>query len=119
MRVLRRRSSSTATRPPAAFFRDGRASSLAVQAQQPFLSEFEMANADAAEVGAPLQAATATLQLFVAAFGTDVLSDANATLAAIGSAIAAFEAEDPGFAPFSSKYDAWLEGEAQLSAAAQ
>ncbi len=38
------------------FFRDGRASSLEVQAQQPFVTEFEMANADAAEVVTRLQA---------------------------------------------------------------
>jgi cytochrome c peroxidase len=101
------------------FFRDGRASSLAVQAQQPFITGFEMANADAAEVGARLGASPATLQLFIAAFGTDVLRDANATLAAIGRAIAAFETEDPGFAPFSSKFDAWVDGQAELSAQEQ
>lgn len=105
--------------PTGGFFRDGRASSLAVQAQQPFVTGFEMGNADAAEVSARLQASTATLQLFVAAFGSDVLRDAPATLAAIGSAIAAFETEDPSFAPFSSKFDAWLDGQAELSASEQ
>src|SRR5215472_4122767 len=36
--------------PTGGFFRDGRVSSLAVQAQQPFVTEFEMANANAVEV---------------------------------------------------------------------
>ena len=35
-----------------------------------------------------------------------------AALAAIGAALAAFETEDPRFAPFSSEYDYWLQGEA-------
>ncbi|HEY1492255.1 MAG TPA: cytochrome c peroxidase [Steroidobacteraceae bacterium] len=51
------------------FFRDGRASSLAEQARQPLVTEFEMANADAAEVVARLQASPQTLALFTAAYG--------------------------------------------------
>ena len=105
--------------PSGGFFRDGRASSLAVQAEQPFVTAFEMANADAAEVAARLEASPATLALFESAFGSARLSDPEATLASIGQAIAAFETEAPQFAPFSSKYDAWLAGRAQLSAAEQ
>ena len=105
--------------PTGGFFRDGRASSLAEQAQQPFVTSFEMANADATEVLARLNASPATLKLFVSAFGSAVLSDAQATLADIGAAIAAYEIEDPDFAPFSSKYDFWLEGKATLTAAEQ
>src|SRR5580698_5514503 len=55
--------------PTGGFFRDGRASSLAVQAQQPFVTEFEMANQDAAEVVSRLQASAATLQAFVTVYG--------------------------------------------------
>jgi cytochrome c peroxidase len=101
--------------PTGGFFRDGRASSLAVQAQQPFVTGFERANADAAEVRARLLASPASLQLFEAAFGAAPLDDADATLTAMGEAIAAFEKEAPQFAPFSSKYDAWLAGKATLS----
>jgi len=103
--------------PTGGFFRDGRASSLAVQAQQPFVTEFEMANQDAAEVVSRLEASQASLQAFVTAFGDGVLADPAATLTAMGEAIAAYETEDPGFAPFSSKYDYWLEGQAQLTSA--
>jgi cytochrome c peroxidase len=101
--------------PTGGFFRDGRASSLAVQAQQPFVTEFEMANADAAEVVSRLQASAASLQAFVTVYGEAVLSDPATALADMGEAIAAYETEDPGFAPFSSKYDYWLQGQAQLS----
>jgi cytochrome c peroxidase len=103
--------------PTGGFFRDGRASSLAIQAQQPFVTEFEMANADAAEVLSRLQASPNTLQQFIAAYGASLLSDPQATLASMGQAIAAFETEAPEFTPFSSKFDAWLAGETQLSAA--
>src|SRR5580704_16666880 len=46
---------SLADGPVGGFFRDGRASSLATQAQQPFITPFEMANRDAAEVVGRLQ----------------------------------------------------------------
>jgi cytochrome c peroxidase len=101
------------------FFRDGRASSLEVQAQQPFVTEFEMANANAAEVLTRLQASPESLALFTTAFGAAVLSDPDATLADIGAAIAAYEKEGPEFHPFTSKYDYWLQGKATFTAAEQ
>jgi cytochrome c peroxidase len=101
--------------PTGGFFRDGRASSLATQAIDPFTTPFEMANQDAAEVITRLQSSPATLAAFEAAYGSEVLADPDAALADIGQAIAAFETEDPSFHPFSSKYDAFLAGEAQLT----
>jgi cytochrome c peroxidase len=103
--------------PTGGFFRDGRASSLAVQAQQPFVSEFEMANQDAAEVVSRLRASPESLAPFVAAYGEEPLADPARTLVDMGEAIAAFETEAPEFTPFSSKFDAWLAGSAQLSEA--
>jgi len=105
--------------PTGGFFRDGRASSLAVQAEEPFVTGFEMANANAAEVLRRLQASPQTLALFVAAYGSDVLGDPEATLADIGRAIAAYESEDPEFHPFTSKFDYWLAGQATLAASEQ
>jgi cytochrome c peroxidase len=102
--------------PVGGFFRDGRASSLAEQAQQPFVTAFEMANTDAAEVVGRLQKSSATLQAFVAAYGEAVLADPQTTLADMGLAIAAYEQQSE-FHPFSSKYDYWLQGKAQLTAA--
>jgi cytochrome c peroxidase len=101
--------------PTGGFFRDGRASSLAVQAQQPFVTEFEMANQDAAEVLSRLRTSPESLAALVAAFGEAPLADPTRTLADIGEALAAFETEAPEFTPFSSKFDAWLAGTAQLS----
>jgi len=101
--------------PSGGFFRDGRASSLAVQAEQPFVSFFEMANQSAAEVVQRLRASS-ELEQFRAIFGAASLDDAAMTLRNIGLAIAAFETEDPSFHPFSSKFDRWLSGEAELTA---
>jgi cytochrome c peroxidase len=100
------------------FFRDGRASSLAAQAQQPFLTAFEMANTDAAALQARLQQQPEWAQV-LALYGPQVASDAQLLLQDVGLAIAAYETEDPSFHPFSSKYDFWLAGQATLSAAEQ
>ena len=105
--------------PVGGFFRDGRASTLATQAQQPFVTAFEMANADAAEVVSRLENSSTSLQAFVAAYGDAVLSDPDATLAYMGQALAAYETEDPSFHAFSSKYDYWLGGQATLTAQEQ
>jgi cytochrome c peroxidase len=101
--------------PVGGFFRDGRASSLAAQAQQPFVTSFEMANADAAELVGRLQNSPATLQAFIAAYGEAALADAQTALDDIGLAIAAYETEDEEFHPFTSKYDYWLLDQAQLT----
>jgi cytochrome c peroxidase len=107
---------SLADGPVGGFFRDGRASSLAAQAQQPFLTPFEMANHDAAELVARLQNSSASLQAFIAAYGEAVLANPDTTLADMGLALAAYETEDPAFHPFTSKYDYWLAGQAALTA---
>jgi len=101
--------------PTGGFFRDGRASSLMVQAEQPFVTSFEMANVDAAQVLQRLLRRP-YLPQFEAVYGAQTLSDPVATLQAIGRAIAAYETEAAEFHPFSSKYDAWLEGQATLTA---
>ena len=105
--------------PTGGFFRDGRASSLATQAEQPFVTPFEMANQDAAEVVSRLRNSAATLQLFTSVYGDAVLDDPDTALKDMGLALAAFETEDPSFHPFSSKYDYWLQGQAQLTAQEQ
>lgn len=97
------------------FFRDGRASSLAAQAEQPLLTAFEMANKDATEVVGRLQKSPATRQAFVAAYGEAALSDPLTALHDVGLAISAYETRDEEFHPFSSKYDYYLLGQAQLT----
>ncbi len=102
--------------PSGGFFRDGRAATLADQAQQPFLGVFEMANADAAEVRQRLLARPYLAQ-FQAVFGAAVLQDPAQTLAAMGAALAAYQTEDPDFHPFNSKFDAFRAGTATLTPA--
>lgn len=101
--------------PTGGFFRDGRASSLDVQAQLPFITPFEMGNRDAAEVVGRLQQSPASLQAFIAAYGSQALNDPKVALADIGLAIAAFETEDAAFHPFSSKFDYWQAGKVELT----
>lgn len=102
--------------PVGGFFRDGRAQTLAEQAQGPFVNEFEMANADAAEFASRLRTRPYAKD-FVALYGQAALDDAATALARAAAAIAAYESEDAKFRPFSSKYDAWVAGTAQLSSA--
>jgi cytochrome c peroxidase len=106
---------SLADGPVGGFFRDGRASSLAAQAVQPFVTAFEMANQDATEVVGRLQNSAASRAAFVAAYGEAVLADPETALDDMGLALAAYETEDPSFHPFSSKYDYWLLGQADLT----
>ncbi|MFL6628288.1 MAG: cytochrome-c peroxidase [Vitreoscilla sp.] len=101
--------------PNGGFFRDGRAATLAEQATMPFTSSFEMANADATEVVARVKTRP-WLAEFVALYGDAVLDDPDTALARLGSALAAFESEAPSFDPFSSKFDAYQRGQAQLTA---
>ncbi|HTV78741.1 MAG TPA: cytochrome c peroxidase [Steroidobacteraceae bacterium] len=104
--------------PYGGFFRDGRAKTLAAQAALPFVTSFEMANTDAAAVIARLQTRP-YLADFEALYGAAVLNDPATALQDMGAALAAFETEDPQFHPFSSKYDAFIAGKAQLSAQEQ
>ena len=104
--------------PVGGFFRDGRAKTLADQAVLPFTTGFEMANADAGAVITLLKTRP-YLADFTALYGSAVLNDPTTALARMGQALAAFETEDPGFAPFSSKYDYFLKGQATLTAQEQ
>jgi cytochrome c peroxidase len=98
------------------FFRDGRASSLAAQAAQPFVTGFEMANTSSSEVIERLKKSATSLAQFVSVYGSDALANPDVALADMAQALAAYETEDPSFHPFSSKFDYWQAGQAQLSA---
>jgi cytochrome c peroxidase len=101
--------------PNGGMFRDGRAATLEDQAQLPFITPFEMANADAAAVIAKLKTRP-YIGDFTALYGADVLSDPATALQRVGAALAAFERENPDFHPFSSKFDYWRNGQASLTA---
>ena len=101
--------------PNGGFFRDGRAATLEDQAQLPFITDFEMANADAAAVLAKLKTRP-YIGDFTAVYGADVLNDPDTALKRLGAALAAFERENPDFHPFSSKFDYWRSSQASLTA---
>ncbi|PWR24118.1 methylamine utilization protein MauG [Zavarzinia compransoris] len=95
-------------------FLDGRAATLEDQAAGPPLNPLEMAMPDKAAVVARLRENKDYVAAFGALFGKTVLDDAETGYAAMTGAIAAFE-RTPAFAPFDSKYDRFLRGEAVLT----
>lgn len=95
-------------------FHDGREPDLEGQAGGPPLNPLEMGMPDKASVVARLRENPAYVEAFTAHFGRDVWADTGAAYRAMTEAIAAFERTDL-FAPFDSKYDRFLRGEAELT----
>ena len=101
--------------PTGGFNRDGRADSLMEQARRPFLAAHEMANASAADVVDQLRRAAYAAE-FRAAFGEQIFSTPDAAFDRALFALQKYQQEDLAeFAPYTSKYDAFLAGRAQLS----
>ena len=98
-------------------FIDGRRSTLVEQAKDPFLNPLEMNNASAAEVVSKVQSADYADE-FLEVFGANAFADSATAYHFIAIAIAAFETSDE-VNPFSSKFDAWQDGDVALSAAEQ
>ena len=94
-------------------FLDGRAASLEEQAGIPLFAGGEMSLAGPAELSARVSAAPYA-GLLKEEFGDAIFQEPALVLRAVTSAIAAFERSER-FAPFSSRFDRWLAGEAQLS----
>lgn len=94
-------------------FWDGRAATLEEQGKAPFLNPLEMANPDPDSVVAKVRRSNYA-PLFDEVFGQRALDDTVQAYERIAQALAAFQ-RTPSFAPFSSKYDAWLAGKAQLT----
>jgi cytochrome c peroxidase len=102
--------------PVGGFTWDGRADSLAAQAKIPLLAPNEMANSDAADVVRKLRRA-AYAGLIRSAFGERIFDDPARAFAAALSALQAFQQEPAEFYPYSSRYDAFLRGEVELTEA--
>jgi cytochrome c peroxidase len=100
--------------PTGGFDRDGRAASLAVQAERPFLAPHEMANPTKADMVEKLARATYAAE-FRSVFGDDIFSRPEDAFARAVFAIQQFETEDPSFRPFDSKYDFFLAGKVRLT----
>nr|WP_308937272.1 cytochrome c peroxidase [Duganella sp. 1224] len=104
--------------PTGGFARDGRFDTLHEQARAPLFDPAEMANRDDATLAAKLRA-TAYAGEFARVFGATTLSDDRQAVAALTLALERFQLDDPSFAPYSSKFDRILRGQAQLSAQEQ
>ena len=100
-------------------FWDGRATGqtlgdpLAEQAMGPFLNPLEMNVASAADLVAMVKA-SAYAGLFRTVWGPGIWNDVDAAYVAIGRSIAAFERSSE-VSTFTSKYDAYLKGEADFT----
>ena len=100
--------------PAGGFTWDGRADSRAAQARLPLLAAHEMANGDEASVARRLRALPYLAQLLFAFSLPSRASDAQLVEAA-AQALADYQAGDAKFQPYTSKFDAALEGRAALS----
>ncbi|MBR8059391.1 cytochrome-c peroxidase [Burkholderia dolosa] len=94
---------------------DGRVDTGAQQARIPLTSPFEM-NSSPEKVARAVRAARYADE-FRAVFGANVLDDDAATFAAVLRALETFEQTPELFSPYTSKYDAYLAGRAQLTPA--
>jgi cytochrome c peroxidase len=93
---------------------DGRAASLAQQAKLPLFAANEMANAGPADVARKLAQAAYAPQ-FKALFGADIFKNPAQAFAAGLTALVAFQQVPEEFFPYSSRYDAYLRGDLDLT----
>jgi cytochrome c peroxidase len=100
--------------PVGGFTWDGRAASLHDQAMVPLLAANEMANASPGDVVRRL-AKSAYAPMFLATFGADIFKDPQRAFAAGLQALEAFQQDPSEFYPYSSKYDAFLRGDVELT----
>ena len=100
--------------PTGGFGWDGRYDTLHEQAAFPLLAANEMANAGPADVAAKLRAAPYANELRTLV-GERVFADPVRLYSSALQAIERFELEDPSFHPFTSKYDDYLDGKAELT----
>ena len=104
--------------PQGGLFWDGRADSLQRQAYIPMFNPVEMANTGIAEVARKLSHSRQRQQ-FAQLFGPAIFDDPQQLVSEAMFAIGRFQVEDASFHPFTSKYDAWLQGLARLTPAEQ
>jgi cytochrome c peroxidase len=100
--------------PTGGFGWDGRFNSLHDQAAFPLLNPDEMANASREQVVEKLKHA-GYADGFRAAFGEEIFDHPLQAFAAMLTAIERFELDDPSFHPFTSRYDAYLDGKVKLT----
>lgn len=96
------------------FFLDGRARDLHQQVTMPFLDPVEMGNTEPVALAAKFRRSLYSL-MFSTLYGDEVWASTESTLAAAADALVFYLRSDE-FAPFDSKYDAYLAGKAELTA---
>ena len=102
--------------PFGGFNHDGSVDTFAAQAERPLLAANEMANLTREAVVEKLRKADYAVK-FRQVFGQASLDQVDTAFAMLGVALERYQRESPEFQPFSSKYDAFLAGKAQLTAA--
>ena len=103
------------TDPIGGLFWDGRADTLAQQAQKPFLATNEMNNKDGASVVAKI-AAGPYAKIMTDLYGKDIFNNPTLAFTRVGEALAAFESTTR-FQSFSSRYDDYIAGRVKLTPA--
>ncbi len=101
--------------PQGGIFWDGRADTLQQQASVPLFNPAEMAANKPETVVNVLEHADYTND-FRVLFGPNIFKETRLLMAEAMFAIARYQIEDSSFHPFTSKFDAWLEGKARLNA---
>ncbi len=96
------------------FFYDGRAASLAEQAQGPLLSPLEMGMPDTTAIAARITENVGYVQALKSLFGPDVMDSPATIFKAVTSALSAFQMSGTT-SSFDSKYDRYLAGEEALN----
>ncbi len=100
--------------PIGGFNRDGKAQTLALQAERPLLAAHEMANSSKAEVMAKLRRSAYASQ-FQIVFGSAIFEDTESAFERVQFSLQQYQKEDREFHPYDSQYDLFLAGKASLS----
>ncbi len=100
--------------PSGGFAWDGRFNTLHEQAAFPLLAQNEMSNVSEQEVSERLSRAEYA-QEFRKAFGSTVFASPHEAFQKALLAIEQFEIDDASFHPYSSRFDAYLDGKARLT----
>jgi len=100
--------------PQGGLFWDGRADTLQIQASGPLLDPREMDGGSIEIIAEKLRNAPYAKK-FAALFGERVFKDPRLLVAEATFAVSRYQIEEPGFHPYTSKYDYWLEGRARMS----
>ncbi len=95
-------------------FHDGRAKDLKAQAKGPFLNPLEMMMPDESAVIERVKEDSALVEQFKSIYGGNIFDNDLTAYDALAESIALFEMS-PVFAPFDSKYDRYLVGDADLT----